>query len=204
MHLTLEELKSKYPDIFSEYSSVNEIDWRFISDNFRLSEEFIREFSDKVNWYNISYSQKLSEDFIREFKDKVNWRLISNNQELSESFIREFKDKVDWSYISARQKLSESFIREFKDKVYWSHISCYQKLSDEFCKEFNIESTILDSVFHCGQYSRTIYIKKESPDIIYIGCFKGTKPEAIDSISKKYSGQEYIDYISKVEQCFNF
>ena len=156
--MNLKDLKSKYPDIFSEYSSINEIDW-----------------------YYISATQKLSEEFIREFQDKVYWRLISNNQELS-----------------------ESFIREFKDKVYWSHISCYQKLSDEFCKEFNIESTILNSVFHCGQYSRTIYIKKESPDIIYIGCFKGTKPEAIDSISKKYSGQEYIDYISKVEQCFNF
>ena len=158
MHLTLEELKSKYPDIFSEYSSVNEIDWRFISDNFRLSEEFIREFSDKVNWYNISYSQKLSEDFIREFKDKVNW----------------------------------------------SYISVYHKLSEEFCEEFNIKSNILNSIFYCGTYNRIICIEKDNPNIIYIGCFSGTKPEAIASINSKYSGQEAIDYISKVEECFNF
>lgn len=32
----------------------------------------IDEFKDIVNWYNISEYQKLSEDFIREFKDKVN------------------------------------------------------------------------------------------------------------------------------------
>ena len=31
----------------------------------------IREFQDKVDWYNISQHQNLSEDFIREFKDKV-------------------------------------------------------------------------------------------------------------------------------------
>ncbi len=43
----------------------------------KLSENFIREFKDKVNWYNISYSQKLSENFIREFKDNVNWNSIS-------------------------------------------------------------------------------------------------------------------------------
>jgi hypothetical protein len=68
-------------------------------------------------WSCISHSQKLSEEFIREFKDKVDWFHISQYQKLSEEFIREFKDKVDWSYISQYQKLSESFIREFKIKL---------------------------------------------------------------------------------------
>ena len=157
-----------------------------------------------VNWTLISKHQKLSEDFIREFKDEVAWTRISSYQKLSEEFIREFQDKVYWSHISSYQKLSESFIREFKDKVYWDNISDIQKLSDNFCKEFNLKSDILNSIFYCGEYSRTIYIKKENPKIIYIGCFEGTKQEAIDSIYKKYSGQESIEYISKVEQCFNF
>jgi hypothetical protein len=33
-------------------------------------------FSNEVDWYNISKRQKLSEDFIREFKDRVDWSTI--------------------------------------------------------------------------------------------------------------------------------
>ena len=101
-----------------------------------FSEDFIREFQDKVNWDIISYHQTLSEDFIREFQDKVNWGNISEYQELSEDFIREFQDKVNWHSVSARQELSEDFIREFQDKVNWEEISFNQKLSEDFIREF--------------------------------------------------------------------
>ena len=47
-------------------------------------------------WRLISKHQSLSEDFIREFKDRVDWMSISSYQHLSEDFIREFKDRVDW------------------------------------------------------------------------------------------------------------
>ena len=60
------------------------------------------------NWEILSIHQHLSEDFIREFKDKVDWNWISKYQHLSEDFIREFTDKVDWSWISMRQRLSEN------------------------------------------------------------------------------------------------
>lgn len=109
--------------------------WADISEHQNLSEEFIREFQDKVNWLPISKYQKLSESFIREFRDKVNWLLISIYQSLSEDFIREFQDKVDWYHISTRKKLSESFIREFKDYVDWELISMFQKLSENFIRE---------------------------------------------------------------------
>ena len=69
------------------------VDWEFISKRLKLSEDFIREFKDKLDWRNISGYQKLSEDFIREFKDVVNWYCISECQVLSEEFIREFKNK---------------------------------------------------------------------------------------------------------------
>ena len=88
--------------------------------------------------------------------------------------------------------------------INWTEISYYQKLSEDFIREFNIESNILNSVFYCGKYNRVIYIEKDNTDIINIGCFKGTKATAIASINSKYSGQEAIEYISKVEECFNF
>ena len=116
--------------------SMNGIDWRYISINKKLSEEFIREFQNKFNWVDISCHQKLSEDFIREFKDKLDWTRISTYQKLSEDFIKEFQNRVNWSYISMYQKLSENFIRKFKNYVDWKLISKYQKLSEDFICEF--------------------------------------------------------------------
>lgn len=69
------------------------------------------------DWDDISKYQKLSEDFIREFHNKVNWNMISKYQKLSEDFIKEFENKVDWDNISMFQKLSEYLIREFHNKV---------------------------------------------------------------------------------------
>ena len=48
-----------------------------------------------MDWENISFYQTLSEDFIREFKDKVDWQSISMYQILSEDFIKEFQDKLN-------------------------------------------------------------------------------------------------------------
>ena len=70
----------------------------------------------REQWVDISINQSLSEDFIREFQDKVDWDWISKYQNLSEDFIREFKDKVDWYYISKYQKVSNKFIEEFFQK----------------------------------------------------------------------------------------
>jgi hypothetical protein len=62
-----------------------------------------------VDWYCISAFHKLSEEFIREYQDKLDWYWISAFQDLSEDFIREFQDKVRWDRISYSQKLSEDF-----------------------------------------------------------------------------------------------
>jgi len=94
------------------------VDWECISNNYALSENFMREFQDKINWNIISaYYHKLSENFIREFKDKLGWDYISMNQKLSENFIREFQNDVYWNYISEYQNLSKNFKEEFKYKL---------------------------------------------------------------------------------------
>jgi hypothetical protein len=114
---------------------LTEDEWDKISSTPGLSEDFIRENSDKVNWQYISRYQKLIEEFIREFSDKLYWWEISSYQKLSEDFIREISDKVYFDLISKYQKLSENFIREFSDKVNWINISKFQKLSEEFIIE---------------------------------------------------------------------
>ncbi len=78
----------------------------------------IEEFKDKFNkWGLLSRYYTLSEDFIREFKDKINWGIISIFQNLSESFMREFQNKINWHYISIFRKSSKNFIKEFKDEL---------------------------------------------------------------------------------------
>jgi hypothetical protein len=108
----------KIEDIKELLSKGFEFDWYMISYYQALSEDFIREFADKVNWYQISRHQTLSEPFIREFADKVDWRHISSSQTLSEPFIRDFADKIDWYWISAKYwSYSKSFKKEFADKL---------------------------------------------------------------------------------------
>lgn len=159
------------------------------------------------DWYAISGNLILTENFIRDHQDKVNWWLVSKYQNLSESFIREFKHKVDWFCISKYQKLNEDFIREFHHRVNWNFIRCYQKLSKEFIEEFSSflsEYKILKVVHNCGDNNRPIYITKDNPNKVVIGCGSFTKEEAIVAINKKYKGDDALDYINKVNECFNF
>ena len=100
--------------IRSHIDNLTEKDWRIISYHQKLSEDFIREFSDKVNWNLISCHETLSESFIREFSDKVNWRCISKYQKLSEDFIREFSDKIDWTWPHMQDKL---YVLESKSEI---------------------------------------------------------------------------------------
>jgi len=127
------ETKEQLP---KEAFSNDAIDWEYVSKELTLSENFIREFKNKVCWYDISKCQPLSESFIREFKDRVCWSYISQYQSLSGNFIREFIYEVDWSCISKYQSLSENFIREFIYEVDWFNISAYQSLSENFIREF--------------------------------------------------------------------
>ena len=65
---------------------------------------------DEINWYYISKKQNLSESFIREFKNKVNWEDISERQNLSKEFLREFKDKIYWKSFFNRDDMQEILI----------------------------------------------------------------------------------------------
>ena len=126
---------------------------------------------------------------------------IGKYQKLSEDFITEFGDKINWAFISKYQDLSQKFI--FENNLLTYDLS-YQNLSDEFRERYNLNTSILFSAFNCGRLNRVIYILKDNPNKIHIGCGKFTKEEAIEAISKKYSGKEQQEYINKVNECFNF
>ena len=62
--------------------------WKHISSDVYLSEDFIREHANDVHWFQISQYQQLSEEFIIEFSHKVNWNFIVKYQDLSTNFIK--------------------------------------------------------------------------------------------------------------------
>ena len=151
------------PGLSEEFMRENsdKLDWFCVSMYQNLSEKFIIEFSDIVDWGLISKYQKLSDGFIREISDKVDWYYISSSQKLSEGFIKEFSDKVFWGCISYSQKLSEEFIRENSDKVNWERISKYQKLSEEFIKEYDLKISDTCWLYKDKEFKRK-YIKKNT------------------------------------------
>ena len=139
--------------------NINNLDWKFITSNQILSDNFISIFKSElftnVSGVSILMKQKLSIDFLKDLtkytisKSLKNpyfdlstaqfFTLLVNYQNLSEDFIREFLPYFEegrWEKISQRQKLSEDFIREFQDKVDWYFISGHQTLSEDFIAEF--------------------------------------------------------------------
>lgn len=49
---------------------------------------------DRMDWAGISKNQKLSEDFIRKFSELLSWKEIRASQSLSKEFIEEFKHEL--------------------------------------------------------------------------------------------------------------
>ena len=76
--------------------------------------EWEQYYNPEFDWNDHDFyrNNKLTEDFIREFQDKVNWFDISEYQKLSENFIREFIDKVDLLSILLMQDVSKKFKEE--------------------------------------------------------------------------------------------
>ena len=89
-----------------------------------------------IDWKGISNNQKLSFNFIKQYKNKLDWEKLCLNKkiELNIKLIREFQDIIDWNYISKNKnyiskfkKLDEKFIIEFQDKLNWFYILCINK-----------------------------------------------------------------------------
>ena len=113
--MEIEYIKKHYPDVELKINSEDKLDWIWISEKQKLSEEFIENFQDKVDWFYISHHQKLTEDFIEKFQDKVYWFGISLRQKLSEDFIEKFKYR-QWIFLQAQVNLLNFIFKKEDDK----------------------------------------------------------------------------------------
>lgn len=84
------------------------------------------------NWCIMSLSYKLSEEFMREFSAYIKWAYICIYQQLSEDFIRDYHTKVLWYFIGSHQKLSEEFILEFKEYIFLDSLELNKKIDIKY------------------------------------------------------------------------
>jgi hypothetical protein len=89
------------PFILTYCNKLN-LHWVFI--RHQLSENVLRSIIKKVKLNNdlfrtLSQYQSLSEEFMREFQDKLDWNWISCRQIISNDFINEFKHKLNKDHI---------------------------------------------------------------------------------------------------------
>ena len=64
------------------------------------------------NWKTISSQGNLDDEFIENNYNKLNWRLLCQHQVISEILLRKYSDRISWKYILNNYKLSIEFINE--------------------------------------------------------------------------------------------
>lgn len=102
--------------LFKFIQTNKNVDWHYISDDYKLSENFIKKFQIKLIGLKYHINKNYQKILYENFKIKligIEYHINKNY----ENFIREFKNKVNWSEISIFQELSENFIKEFKYRV---------------------------------------------------------------------------------------
>lgn len=59
-----------------------------------------------MDWLAISQEEKLSIDFMKEHANDLHWLHIIKNHKISPSFIDKIEDKINWSHLSKTMRLS--------------------------------------------------------------------------------------------------
>lgn len=112
-------------------------EWDEISWNLHLTDDFIREFKDRIDFTEACEHHVFSEEFIEEMIDYVDWEKISEYQVLSKEFCLKHKHRVDWYYLSTKKWVTVDFIREYSEFVNWRSIcSIRTSFPIEFIREF--------------------------------------------------------------------
>lgn len=119
--------------------------WNYIIKAQKLSEEFMREFKDKMDMNCATTQQIMSEDFIDEMKDKIPFKVIARYQTLSEDFIKKYWSELDWKYVSAHQHLSDEFIIENWDRINWGEYFYFNNRVNDLSEEFIFKH--IDDIF---------------------------------------------------------
>ena len=85
-----------------------------------LTENFIRDYQDKLDWMRVCIKQNLSESFMMEMEDRVLWNYAAENQKMTESFILANAHRLNYYCLVKNRvgvKLSNNLIYELSDRI---------------------------------------------------------------------------------------
>lgn len=131
-------------DAFFQYY-INHIKryWCELVHNRHLSEKFFRDNADILPsyvWEKIADHPNISEQFIRDYRDKIYIRNVSGNPNLTENFFRENKDNLNLAKLSCNKNITENILRlYFKNNIcefFSDFLFCNNNLSEEFFLDF--------------------------------------------------------------------
>ena len=85
----------------------------------------------KINWDYVSQNEKLSKNFIIFFQEHINFDKLSQNKNLKIKHIRKFHTLLNWDILSKCFKFTLDELIEFRHKVNWKYIFFFQNLTKE-------------------------------------------------------------------------
>ena len=178
-------------------------------------EDYINNFIEKLEDEGIeavrellSISETSQEEYMVKgtFERFFNRKLQEGVNYITKEMIGEFIDLLTIEIIINCTNVLDDpdFIKEYKDTLrsYSDYIKHTKELTLEEIKLLNVTNPNLATEHNCGENERTIYIELVNPEIISLGCFTGTRSEAIKAVMEKYNEKEAKEYIEKINNCF--
>lgn len=111
--------------------------WMDVCREYKLSEDFMREFVDSLHWPHTSANQKMSIEFVRDFKHLILWDWHSHRTDFTFDFIFEFEDYLDMYRIVNNKDYS--FCRN-DDSYFGGYNNFSMKEYKEYIEQFRIKS----------------------------------------------------------------
>lgn len=116
---------------------------------FKLSDDFIKEYKDKVDWAVITkdYMNDMSLEFMSDMGSYIRWDIMCRGMELDIDIVRAHEVDMDWSYISRYWRIDIDLFREFSHKIRWDIVSRYRVIGDLLMDNFydKLDKSILTS-----------------------------------------------------------
>lgn len=178
------------PGIFQEVAAT--INWddeeTYIGGGF--SEEFIKEFADKINWSYLTKYQSFEHDELCKYANRIDWKVASQYQILPEPIISAHRYEVDWDAISTCQTLNCAFIDMMNEYVNWNRVSKSQKLNYDLLIKYIDKINWTMASFYQNS-SIPIEFIREHPEYIEWSSFSSRLTE-----NDMLIVEEFVDYIN--------
>ena len=119
----------------------NNMDWKCLSQNRRMSTKELYEFQNKIIW-NIAckYQKNIDTYLIKKYKNNMDWAWLSQYRLMAIEELYEFQNEIIWNVACKYQdNINTYLIKKYKNKMNWRWLSRNRTMSIEELYEFQNE-----------------------------------------------------------------